>query len=492
MYIVTISSELAPVAKVGGLADMVYGLSRELSIRGNTVEAILPKYDCMRYDHIWGLAVCYDNLWVPWWNGAIHCTVFSGHVHGQLCYFIDPHSNDHYFNRGTFYGFHDEAMRYAFFTRAAIEFMYKSGKRPDIIHSHDWQTGLTAAILYEIYGPLGMNTTRVIHTVHNFKHQGHAGVDALFATGLNRPEHYFSTERMGDDHNPFAINFTKAAVVYANFVSTVSRKHAWEAMHTDQGYGMGHTLHRFASKFGGVINGLDYDMWNPEWDPHIPHHYSVRDLDSLEGKGQNKQALRRRLLLEECDRPIVSYVGRLDTQKGVHLIRHALFTAIHNNAQFILLGTSPEYGINDYFWHLKHILNDNPHCHLEIGFNEELSRLIYSGSDMFVVPSLFEPCGLTQLISMRYGTVPIVRAVGGLVDTVFDWDFSQKPVEERNGFVFDSADYAGLESAMFRAFGLYRNPEYWKKIRANGMRVDYSWNRPGSDYLNIYEYIRHK
>ncbi|MBF0421537.1 MAG: glycosyltransferase, partial [Magnetococcales bacterium] len=206
----------------------------------------------------------------------------------------------------------------------------------------------------------------------------------------------------------------------------------------------------------------------------------------------NKSALRHRLMLEQCDRPIVAYIGRLDTQKGVHLIRHALFTAVHNGAQFVLLGTSPEYGINEHFWHLKHYLNDNPHCHLEIGFNEELSRLIYAGSDLFVVPSLFEPCGLTQLIAMRYGTVPIVRAVGGLVDTVFDWDFSSKPKEERNGFTFDSADYAGIESAMFRAFGLYHNPEYWKKIRATCMRTDYSWNYPGQDYLKIYDFIRHR
>lgn len=486
MYIIHISAELAPVAKVGGLADMVYGLTRELRVRGHSVEVILPKYDCMRYDHIWGLAVAYENLMVPWWNGEVRTTVWSGYVHGQLCYFIDPASADQYFNRGTYYGFHDEPLRYAFFTKAALEFMLKTNKRPEVIHSHDWQTSLTAVLLYEIYQHLGMGHCRVCHTVHNFKHQGHSGTEMLIGTGLNRPEYYFSKDRMRDDGNPFSLNFTKGALVYANFVTTVSRRHGWEARHTDQGYGMGGALHTHQNHFGGVLNGLDYEVWNPEIDPYIPHKFTV---DNMEGKAQNKKALRDRFFLGDFDKPILAYVGRLDTQKGVHLIRHALFTALWNDAQFVLLGISPEDGINADFWHLKRTLNDSQDCHLEIGFDEEVSHLIYAGADMLIVPSIFEPCGLTQLIALRYGTVPIVRAVGGLADTVFDWDFSDLPREKRNGFVFESPDYAGVDSAVHRAFGLYRNKEYWQQIVANGMRYDYSWNIPGGDYMSIYEFI---
>lgn len=213
----------------------------------------------------------------------------------------------------------------------------------------------------------------------------------------------------------------------------------------------------------------------------------------LENKYLNKEALRDRFWLRKAFMPIICYIGRLDYQKGVHLIRHAIFYALQNNAQFVLLGTSPEPRINNEFWGLKRQLNDSPDCHLEIGFNEELSHLIYSGSDMVVMPSLYEPCGLTQMIALKYGTVPIVRSVGGLADTVFDRDFADKPYHERNGYVFHQADAAGLESAMRRAIGLwYGYPDEFRQLIINGMRYDYSWNHPGQHYLNIYEYIRCK
>lgn len=490
MYITMLASECAPVAKIGGLGDVVYGLSREIAKRGHAVEIILPKYDCMRYDHIYDLHVAYENLMVPWFNYKIRCTVYFGFVYGAHCFFIEPHSKDNFFNRGTYYGFPDEHMRFAFFTKAAMEFMLKTNKRPDVIHSHDWQTALAPVMLYEIYKHIGMHNVRACHTIHNFKHQGIAGSNVLWMTGLNRPKYFFSKDRLGDDFNPSAINFTKGAVVYSNFVTTVSPRHAHETRFTEQGMGLGHTLHRYQNKFGGVLNGLDYDMWNPQTDDHIPVHY---DVNTIEEKYRNKQALRERLMLQDDYKPIIAYIGRLDTQKGVHLIRHALFHAISNGAQFVLLGSSPEQGINDYFWHLKHFLNNNPNCHLEIGYNEELAHLIYAGADMMVVPSMFEPCGLTQMIALRYGTVPIVRAVGGLADTVFDVNYSDKPMEARNGYVFHQADYKGIESAMDRAIGLwYSFPDAFRNLVENGMRYDYSWNHPAQDYINIYEHIRHK
>ncbi len=490
MYIVMISSECAPVAKVGGLADVVFGLSRELSIRGNAVEIILPKYDCMRYDHIWGLHVTHDDLWVPWFNYSIHCTVYFGFVHGLKCFFIEPHSKENFFNRGSYYGFPDEAMRMAFFTKAAMEFMLKSDKRPEIIHSHDWQTALAPVLLYEMYQHIGMKNCRTMHTIHNFKHQGIAGQNILWFTGLGRPDYYYDLCRLKDDFNPSAINFTKGAIVYANFTSTVSPRYAWEVRHSTQGYGLGHILHVHQNKFGGILNGLDYDMWNPETDPHIPVNYTCDNLDAKYG---NKEVLRERLWLEKSYKPLIAYIGRLDGQKGVHLIRHALLYAVNNGAQFILLGSSPEASINKDFWDLKRCLNDNVDCHLEIGYNEELAHLIYAGADMVVVPSIFEPCGLTQVIALRYGTVPIVRAVGGLMDTVFDRDYSDKPEEERNGYVFHQADFQGIESALTRAVGLWNHyPEKFKELMLNGIQYDYSWKNPGQDYLSAYEWIRHK
>lgn len=488
MYIVMVAAECAPAAKVGGLGDVVYGLSRELELRGHAVEIIVPKYDCMRYDQISDLQPAYNDLWVPWCDGAIHCTVWFGLVHGRKCYFIEPHSWDNFFNRGAFYGFWDEAMRFAFFSKAALEFMLKSNKRPDIIHTHDWQTALLPVMLFEIYEHHGMGRQRVCHTIHNFRHQGVVGTDLLRATGLHRPEYYCAGDKLGDGVSATGINFTKGAIAYSNFVTTVSPSHAWEARYTDQGFGLGHHLHVYQDKFGGVLNGLDYAMWNPELDPHIACRYAIGSIDN---KHEDAAAVRERFLLRQDHRPLIAYVGRLDTQKGVHLIRHALFYAIWNSAQFVLLGSSPEGSINAEFWHLKQYLNDNPDCHLEIGYSEELAHLIYAGADMVVVPSIYEPCGLTQLIGLRYGAVPIVRAVGGLKDTVFDWDYADMPRAARNGFVFGDADYAGIESALQRAIRLWHErPAEFRELACNGMACDYSWSEPCRHYLNIYEYIR--
>lgn len=490
MFIVHITPELAPVAKVGGLADVVYGLSNELEIRGNHVEIILPKYDCLRYDHIWGLSETYSDLWVPWYGGAIHCTVYFGFVHGRKCFFIEPHSSDNFFSRGGIYGFNDDVMRYAFFSRAAVEFLWKSGKSPQILHCHDWQTALVPVFLYEIYQFIGMTHPRVCYTIHNFKHQGVTGPQVLYASGLNRPEYYGHYDRLRDNHNPHALNLMKGGIVYSNFVTTVSPRYATEAKDHGQGFGLEPTLHIHHAKYGGVVNGIDYHIWNPEIDRYIPYHYG---LNNLEDKYKNKRALRDRLMIADNEKPIVAFVGRLDPQKGLELIRHAIFYTLHRRGQFVLLGASPDGQINNYFWSLKHQLNDNPDVHIEIGFNEELSHLIYAGADIMLVPSRFEPCGLTQLIALRYGTVPVVREVGGLADTVFDKDHSYKSLHERNGYVFRDYDYSGLESALGRALSCYYDyPNHFRELMSNGVRCDFSWKNPGQDYLNIYDYIRVK
>jgi starch synthase len=488
LFIVHITPEMAPVAKVGGLADVVFGLSRELAIRGNHVEIVLPKYDTLRYDHIFELHEVYKDLWVPWYEGAIHCTVYFGFVHDRKCFFIEPHSGDNFFNRGSIYGFRDDALRYAFFSRAAMEFLWKAGKHPDVIHCHDWQTALVPVFLYEFYQQLGMVHPRVCLTIHNFKHQGVTGMELLRATGLHQPERFFDWHRMGDNRYKNALNLLKGGVVYSNFVTTVSPRYAFETKDQGQGFGLEPTLHTHHMKYGGVVNGIDYDVWNPEVDRHIPVRYGV---DSLDAKYDNKRALRHRLMLADNEKPIVAFIGRLDPQKGLDLVRHAIFYTLERGGQFVLLGSSPDQGISNDFWGLKHMLNDSPDCHLEIGFDEDLSHLIYAGADMVLVPSQFEPCGLTQLIALRYGTIPVVRSVGGLADTVFDKDYSDRPLHQRNGYRFDNYDAPGLESALGRAIDCYYQfPEHFRELMKNAMRADYSWNHPGQDYLNIYDFIR--
>src|SRR5512135_318832 len=489
VFVVMVASECAPVAQAGGLGEVVFGLGRELELRGHAVEIVLPMYDCMRYDRIYGLTVSYPDLWVPWYGGAVPCTVWFGFVHGRKCFFIEPHSADRFFARGHFYGSPDDVARFAFFSKAALEFLLLTGKRPDVIHCHDWQTALVPVLLYELYAA-GMGDQRVCYTVHNFSHQGITGEFVLWATGLSRPAHFFDYDRLRDNFNHAAINLMKGGIVYSNFVTTVSPQHAWEVCHTEQGMGLGHTLHVHGGKFGGVLNGLDYEVWNPEIDPWIPARYTV---DTVERKYANKHALRDRFWLRQDFKPVVAYVGRLDRQKGVHLIHHAISYTLSEGAQFVLLGTSPDPAISRDFWQLKQQLNDNPDCHLELDFNTELAHLVYAGADLLLVPSLFEPCGLTQLIALKYGTVPVVRAIGGLVDTVFDRDHSSHPPDQRNGYVFHQADSPALESALARAIGLwYSYPEEFRQLLRNGMRADHSWAGPGQHYLNIYEHIRHK
>ena len=218
-------------------------------------------------------------------------------------------------------------MRFAFFCKAALEFLLKAGKRPDVIHCHDWQTGLVPVLLFEQYQAMG--DQRVCFTVHNFRHQGICGEQILWAADLLPTSRYTCNERLADDSRPGAINLLKGGIVYSNFMTTVSPRHAWEARLTEQGEGLGNTLHVHQGKFGGVLNGVDYDLWNPEVDPLIVQNYSHSDPD---GKYENKQALRERFLLRDEYKPIVAYVGRLDDQKGVHLIRHAIFYALEQGA----------------------------------------------------------------------------------------------------------------------------------------------------------------
>ena len=487
MYIIMVASECAPAAKVGGLGDVVHGLSKELAIRGNAVEIILPKYDCLRYDRIWGLTKSFSDLCVPYYDQWIHCDVYFGFVDGLKCFFIEPHSPHNFFNRGVFYGQHDDMERFAFFSRAAMEFMLKSNKHPEIIHCHDWQTALVPVLLYEIYQGYGMTHPRVCFTLHNLGHQGIHGEHILRQVGLN-PGPLMNYERLLDDQRRNAINLMKGGIVYSNFVTTVSARYSNEIRHTHLGMGLQRILNVHHQKFGGVLNGIDYNLWNPETDSHIARRYSI---ESLQDKYANKEALRQRLWLRHEFSPLISFVGRLDHQKGVDLIFQAVPYCLHHGCQFVLLGSSPHGHVNAAFWNLKHRFNDHPDCHLEIGFDEDLSHLIYAGSDLILVPSEYEPCGLTQMIGLKYGTVPIVRNTGGLADTVFDAEYGHRPYHERNGYVFNDYNWQGLESALHRAIGLWRHyPQYFRELMVNGMRYDYSWNWPGRHYLNIYNHIK--
>ncbi len=487
MYIAMVSAECAPVAKAGGLGDFVHGLSREIAIRGHGVEIFLPKYDSLRFDRIAGMTKVYRDLWVPFYDQWIHCDVDHGEVDGLGCFFIDEHAPQAFFRRGKIYGDRDDADRFAFFSRAVLEYLLKADKHPDIIHCNDWQTGLIPVLLFEIYQGLGMTNTRACFTLHNMGHQGVVGENILRQVGL-RPERLMVAERLQDPLNHRAVNLMKGGIVFSNYVTTVSPRYAWEIQHTDQGMGLQGLLQLHDHKFGGVLNGIDDAVWNPELDTHIPQTYGP---DTLPLKAVNKRALRERLGLQDVFKPIVCVVSRLDGQKGVHLIRHGIYYALEQGCQAVLLGSAPDPAVQADFLRIKQEMESSPDCHLELAYDDELSHLIYAGADMILIPSVYEPCGLTQMIAMKYGVVPIVRRVGGLADTVFDANYSDRAFEERNGYLFDDLTEAGLESALGRAIGLWlRFPEYFRQLRVNGMRADNSWSRPGQQYLDIYQHVR--
>ncbi len=487
MHITMVSAECAPVAKAGGLGDFVQGLSRELFARGHEVEIMLPKYDSLRLDAVQGMRRVLTGMQVPFFDRRIACDVEQGEVDGLRCLFIEPHSEHGFFQRGRIYGEADDVDRFAFFSRAVLEYIHHRGQHPDILHCNDWQTGLVPVLLYEVYAGLGMDRTRVCYSLHNLGHQGWTGPRALEMNRLDTGRLIVS-DRLQDPGNPNGINLMKGGIVFSNFVTTVSPRYAWEVEHTEQGMGLQGVLKQHEHKFGGVLNGIDYNVWDPEIDPLIPSRYGPYCLPR---KAAKQSALRGWLGLAETLKPIIAVVSRLDAQKGVELMRHGLYHALEHDCQFVLLGSALDIDVDTRFRHIAEQTAGSPDCHLELGYDEELAHLIYAGADMILIPSVYEPCGLTQMIAMKYGCVPIVRRVGGLADTVFDANYSDKPFEQRNGYVFDDLTYDGLESALDRGIGLWhRFPEYFRRLRLNGMRMDNSWHRPAAQYLDIYEHIR--
>jgi starch synthase len=496
MHIVHIASELAPLAKVGGLADVLLGLSRELSWKGHDVDIIIPKYDCMDSGEVRDFSVDREDLHT-FYDGQWHSnTVWVGWVENLKVYFIEPHHPKLFFNRGCFYGCDDDTDRYLYFSRAALEVLLKRSLHPDIVNIHDWQTAAIAPLYYEVFRGLGLTQPKIIFTIHNIEYQGKCAPFNLDRIGLPGLK-LLQPDKLQDPLSPTDVNLVKGGIVYADFVTTVSPNYAWEVKTIEGGRGLDKTLIRYQDKFTGILNGIDYSYWNPEIDRYLPVHFSPRefpadkkDRNTLDKKAFIKKVLRERLGLAEAHRPLVGCIARLVPQKGIDLIKHVLLHIVEKGGQFVLLGSSPIPGINTEFHQLKHQFADHPHVHLILQHQEELAHLIYAGSDMFIVPSIFEPCGLTQMIAMKYGSIPIVRRTGGLADTVFDVDYSNRPFEKTNGYTFDFPDAQGVDSALDRAIQCwYDNPERWRKLMHNAMAMDYSWNQSSDKYLEIYRKV---
>lgn len=486
MHIAMVSAECAPIAKAGGLGDFVQGLARELARVGERVEIILPAYDSLRLDDLPRPQPLGIALQVTFQGVPIDCRILGLSLDGYEFRLIEPHSAQRFFERGRLYGEPDDAERFAVFSRAVADYVTRPESRPDVVHCNDWQTGLVAVLLAERQAP--SERIPVCYSLHNVGYQGWVEADLLTAVGLD-PARLLTPERLADPGDPRRANLMKGGIAAAAVVNTVSPRYAWEIQNTEQGMGLQPWFQRYGYKFGGILNGIDATVWNPLTDPLIPVNFGP---ETLPRKALDRQALRARLgLADAADRPIIAIVSRLDRQKGVDLIAHGLQHGLNAGAQVVLLGSALEPAIAARFTQLKSTLETNPHARLELGYDESLAHLIYAGADMILIPSLYEPCGLTQLIAMRYGAVPIARRVGGLADTIQDANYSVAPFESRTGYLFDEPTPEALEGAIDRAIELWRDhPDYFSQLRLNGMRGDYSWHRPAREYLELYAYAR--
>jgi len=503
LHVVHIAAEFAPLAKVGGLADVVQSLARAHQAMGLMVEVILPKYNCIDYKSVIDLKVL-TEISVPWAGYPIRTLVWTGVAEGLPVFFLEPHSKERLFWRGTIYGEPDDVSRFVFFSKAALAFLEWSNKRPDVLHVHDWQTAAVPAMLHELYrngrdGPL--SRTGSILTIHNLLFQGLEGPEVLDKIGFVRDAVYhptqFQDERHKNKEGVWDVNMLKGGIVYADRVTTVSPRYANEVLTPDFGCGLQSLLAQSAKagKFSGILNGIDSAFWDPRLDVYIaPNNFSSEENECTTGKLACKKALLAQLGLPFTDKnhpsgqPLLAVVSRLTEQKGLPLILHALELAMKSGAQVVVLGSAPDPEVNRQFEEMRDTLAKSDMGRIVLRFDEALSHQIYAGADMILIPSAFEPCGLTQLISLRYGTVPVVRETGGLADTVQDVFHSKLPEDTRNGYVFQGSDNKDVATALSRALEAYQTSwPWWSKVLVPRCMGQYwGWGKSGQAYLDLY------
>uniref|UniRef100_A0A3B6DJ37 starch synthase n=2 Tax=Triticum aestivum TaxID=4565 RepID=A0A3B6DJ37_WHEAT len=447
MHIVHIAVEMAPIAKVGGLGDVVTSLSRAIQDLGHKVEVIFPKYDCLNLSNVKDLHCRQSFTW-----GGTEIKVWFGKVEGISVYFLEPQNG--MFWVGCVYGKNDES-RFGFFCHSALEFLLQSGSSPDIIHCHDWSSAPVAWLYKQQYVHNGLPNGRVVFTIHNLE---------------------------------FGVHHIGKAMAHCDKATTVSYTYSKEV----SGHG---SIAPHYFKFHGIRNGIDSDIWDPYNDNFIPVHYTSENV--VEGKSSAKRALQEKLGLHQTDSPLVGIISRLTAQKGIHLIKHAIYRTLERNGQVVLLGSAPDHRIQGDFSNLAAKLHGefDGRVKLCLTYDEPLSHLIYAGADFILVPSIFEPCGLTQLTAMRYGSIPIVRKTGGLYDTVFDVDDDKDRAREQglepNGFSFEGADSNGVDYALDRAITTWYDARDWfHSLCKRVMEQDWSWNRPALDYMELYHSTR--
>ncbi len=470
MHICFVASEGVPFAKVGGLADVVGSLPAALRALGHRVTVVLPFYRGI--DRAQSFARRLSAAPVPLGGAAFDVEVFEGRL-GSGVEVVLLRRPDLFERDRVYTSDPDEALRFAVLSRAAPAVMAERGDVVDVFHCHDWQTALVPYYLRRLPRPGPLKGARTLLTIHNMAHQMLVGPDEMGALGIDAADfHPGGVEFYGK------ANLLKAGIVSADRVSTVSPTYAGEITTPDGGHGLDGVLRALPEPPIGILNGIDPDLWNPATDPHVPHRY---DIESPEGRFGNKMALQHRLDLPIRPKAtLAAAVARLVPQKGLDLVAAAAPMLLACDLQIVVIGDGDPAVLEP----LERLARDEPErVRMAAVQDDALARLAYAGSDLFLAPSRFEPCGLTQMIAMRYGSAPVVRATGGLVDTVVDVDAR---METGTGFVFHDADPADLARAVRRAVGVRAAGPTWAALVERVMRVDHSWGISALRYEALY------
>ena len=475
------SSEVAPFAKTGGLADVVGALPKYIYEKGIDVSVVLPLYKKIK-DSDFPLRRLSNTLRVFVGEQPMVGNIFTSNLPNSnvTVYFVEM---DYYYNRDALYGtalgdYRDNCERFTFFCKVVLELVKELKLKFDIIHCHDWQSALIPIYMRTLYSQY-FQGVKSVFTVHNLAYQGLFWHWDMPLTGLDW--RYFNWKELEFYGK---VNFLKGGLVFADAITTVSKTYAKEIQTEEYGCGLEGVLRERKDNLYGIINGIDYNEWNPEIDKLISHNYNV---DTLVNKEKCKLHLQKKIGLPvDANIPLIGIIGRLAEQKGIDIIVDILPRLLNNNIQVVILGT----GDIRYHNMLENVWKSYSNkLSLNLTFDNRLAHEIEAGADIFLMPSRFEPCGLNQLYSLRYGTVPVVRTTGGLADTIIDYTDETSNNRTATGFTFNNYNGEALYNAIERALKLYKDKVKWRGLLKNGMKQDWSWSNSAQEYVELYKQL---
>ena len=481
LKVLFLSPEVMPFAKTGGLADVAGSLPIALKRAGADIRLAMPCYRAIK-EGPYEKQIIIKDIEIPFGDKTLKACILETSIAEDIPVYLVERED--MFNRPNLYGdskgdYYDNLERFSFFSHAALKIAQATGFSPDIIHCHDWQTGLVPALLKGPYRTAGsLSRAATVFTIHNMGYQGIFTPEKLALTGLSGPR-YFHSEGLEYWGN---VSLLKAGIVYSDAITTVSPTYASEIISHEYGLGMEGVLLSRIRSLHGILNGVDYNEWDPLKDSHISARYTRRGL-SL--KKRCKKELIREVSLSPVleERPLIGMISRLDKQKGFDILMPVLEEILGLDTGLVVLGSGNEEAEKA----LRKAAEKHPdRVAIHTGFNNPLAHRIMAGADIFLIPSRYEPCGLTQMYALKYGTVPVVRSTGGLNDTVVQYD---SRTTTGTGFKFGPYSSAGLVDAIRQAVELYKNRKAWRRLMKTGMKCDFSWDRSAVSYLNVYRSI---